>query len=144
MERLEANLERAGLARRATTATLDWNDDDAFYEENARSFDVVLGSDVVHEEDMAGGVFRALTRYLAPGGVAMIVLAAPHSRGGAETFQNLLRAHKDEFIVRTRRIKNAIVCVGIEEECEDVPLDAYMIALCCGDEGFEPPMEVLD
>lgn len=144
VERLEANLERAGLAQRATTATLDWNDDDAFHEENARSFDVVLGSDVVHEEDMAGGVFRALTRYLAPGGVAMIVLAAPHSRGGAETFQNLLRAHKDEFIVRTRRIKNAIVCVGIEEECEDVPLDAYMIARCCGDEGFEPPMEVLD
>jgi len=144
VERLDANLKRAGLARRATTATLDWNDDDAFHEENARSFDVVLGSDVVHEEHMAGGVFRALTRYLAPGGVAMIVLAAPHSRGGAETFQNLLRAHEDEFIVRTRRIKNAIVCVGIEEECEDVPLDAYMIARRRGDDGFEPPLEVLD
>ena len=74
----------------------------------------------------------------------MIVLAAPHSRGGAETFQNLLRAHEDEFIVRTRRIKNAIVCVGIEEECEDVPLDAYMIARRRGDDGFEPPLEVLD
>ena len=145
VERLaSANLELAGLARRATTARLDWNDDDEFYKENARSFDVVLGSDVVHEEHMAGGVFRALTRYLAPGGVAMLVLAAPHSRGGAETFQNMLRAHEDEFIVRTRRIKNAIVCVGMEEECEDVPLDAYVIARRDGDERFEPPMEVLD
>ena len=145
VERLaSANLELAGLARRATTARLDWNDDDEFYKENARSFDVVLGSDVVHEEHMAGGVFRALTRYLAPGGVAMLVLAAPHSRGGAETFQNMLRAREDEFSGRTRRIKNAIGCVAWRRNARDVPLDAYVIARRDGDERFEPPMEVLD
>ena len=92
---------------------------------------------------MAGGVFRALTRYLAPGGVAMLARMPALQVGGAETFQNMLRAREDEFIVRTRRIKNAIVCVGMEEECETFR-STRTSSLGDGDERFEPPMEVLD
>jgi len=110
-------------AQNVEVDTLDWNDDEESFE--SRSFDVILGADVVHQEDMAGGVVRAIDRYLAPDGIALVVNPAPHSRGGAATFQSLL-ADGDWNVVK-RSITNSIITVGIEDECEDVPLDFYVI-----------------
>ena len=107
--------------------TLDWNADEDFCARHgARTFDVIIGTDVVHEESMAPGVLRALDRYLAPDGLAIVVNPAPHSRGGAASFQKLL--DERAWRVETHHgISNSILCVGIEEECEDVPLDFYVI-----------------
>lgn len=112
--------------RNVEVETLDWNDDEEFYAaRGGRSFDVILGADVVHQEDMAGGVVRAIDRYLAPDGIALVVNPAPHSRGGAATFQSLLA--DGGWNVVKRSITNSIITVGIEDECEDVPLDFYVI-----------------
>lgn len=112
--------------RNVEVETLDWNDDEEFYAaRGGRSFDVILGADVVHQEDMAGGVVRAIDRYLAPDGIALVVNPAPHSRGGAATFQSLLG--DGGWNVVKRSITNSIITVGIEDECEDVPLDFYVI-----------------
>lgn len=112
--------------RNVEVETLDWNDDEEFYTaRGGRSSDVILGADVVHQEDMAGGVVRAIDRYLAPGGIALVVNPAPHSRGGAATFQSLLA--DGGWNVVKRSITNSIITVGIEDECEDVPLDFYVI-----------------
>ena len=112
--------------RNVEVETLDWNDDEEFYAaRGGRSFDVILGADVVHREDMAGGVVRAIDRYLAPDGVALVVNPTPHSRGGASTFQSLLR--DGGWNVVKKSITNPIITVGIEDECEDVPLDFYVI-----------------
>lgn len=112
--------------RNVEVEKLNWNDDEEFYvARGGRSFDVILGADVVHQEDMAGGVVRAIDRYLAPDGIALVVNPAPHSRGGAATFQSLLA--NGEWNVVKRSITNPIITVGIEDECEDVPLDFYVI-----------------
>ena len=124
---------------RTTARVLDWDDDDEFHEEHANSFDVIIGADVVHEEHMAPGVVRALKRYLAPGGCALIVNPAPASRSGAQTFQNLL--DEESWNVQRCLITSPIICVGMEEECEDVPLELYVIR--DGDAAALPPLDVL-
>jgi len=125
----------------ATTARiLDWDDDDEFFEQHGNSFDIILGADVVHMQHMAPGVVRALRRYLAPGGYALIVNPIPASRGGAETFRTLL--DEESWSVVRHPVTSPIICVGMEEECEDVPLELYAISHADGDMQA-PPLHVL-
>jgi len=125
----------------ATTARiLDWDDDDEFFEQHGNSFDIILGADVVHMQHMAPGVVRALRRYLAPGGYALIVNPIPASRGGAETFRTLL--DEESWSVVRHPVMSPIICVGMEEECEDVPLELYAISHADGDMQA-PPLHVL-
>jgi hypothetical protein len=115
-----------GFVTDTRVQVLDWEDDDLFVDEHGEaSFDIILGADVVHQEDMASGVVRALDRHLAPHGFAFIVNPAPHSRGGCGTFRKLLRERG--WKVETRAITSPIIIVGMEDECEDVPLDFYVI-----------------
>lgn len=124
----------------ATTArVLDWDDDDEFFERRGNSFDIILGADVVHMQHMAPGVVRALRRYLAPGGCALIVNPVPASRGGADTFRALL--DDEAWNVTRHPVTSPIICVGMEEECEDVPLELYVISHA-GD-AASPPTHVL-
>jgi len=123
--------------------TLDWDADEDFCARHgARTFDVIIGADVVHEESMAPGVLRALDRYLAADGLAIVVNPAPHSRGGAASFQKLL--DERAWRVETHHgISDSILCVGIEEECEDVPLDFYVIRRRATKDVDLPPMQNL-
>lgn len=75
----------------------------------ADKFDVVIGSDVVHEERMADGVLSVLKRYLSPNGLAVIVNPHSHHRAGVERFRVLLK--KEGF----RHEVIGIDCQGLEQ-----------------------------
>ena len=137
------------------SAIVDWNaDDDSDSDSDSDSdldsdspslalgtFDIILGADVVHEEPHSHGVIRALTKYLDPNGVALIVNPAPASRGGADTFRQLLN-DDTRWNATTTRITNSIIRVGMEDETEDVPLDFYVIQKH-GAATEQPPLEVM-
>lgn len=127
------------FASATTVRVLDWDDDDEFFERHGNSFDIILGADVVHMQHMAPGVVRALRRYLAPRGCALIVNPVPASRGGADTFRALL--DDESWSVARHPVTSPIICVGMEEECEDVPLDLYAISR--DGNAASPPLHVL-
>jgi len=54
-------------------------------------FDLVVGSEVIHETPMGPLLVDSLTRLLAPGGRAVVVNAAAHHRFGVPEFQACLR-----------------------------------------------------
>lgn len=127
---------------------VDWDADsdsshsDSDSASNLGMFDIILGADVVHEEPHSHGVIRALKKYLDPNGVALIVNPAPASRGGADTFQQLLSDDTCWHVTKTR-ITNCIIRVGMEDETEDVPLDFYIIQKRASEMTQTPPLEVM-
>lgn len=63
--------------------------------EDLAKFQVVLGSDVVHDTWMAAALLRTLRRSLAPtSGQAVLVMPAAYHRFGVEEFQQLLQEER--------------------------------------------------
>ena len=118
---------------RVTTELLDWNNDEDFYSKNANSFDLIIGADIIHENWMADGVWRAITRYLKPNGIAIIVNPSPKSREGADRFQSILASQRDsqEWDISVTRVTNLSLRAEIVDETEDIPLDFYTISMRC-------------
>lgn len=69
---------------------LDWANPGPDFE--GKTFDVVLGADVVHYETHSPLVLQCLLRFLKPGGVAVLVNGKPPYRDGIPLFKDLLSA----------------------------------------------------
>lgn len=147
------NKLNATRSKPVSCVVLDWDDDVDFYDHvTANSFDILLGADVVHENSMATGLWRAITRYLKPGGTACIVNPTLRSREGVAKFQFILSQiqqssqanlskmsengydwivdgtdHQSRWEVSMCHVVNPALRAGIEEDTADIPLDFYAI-----------------
>mmetsp|Transcript_5346 Transcript_5346/g.18880 ORF Transcript_5346/g.18880 Transcript_5346/m.18880 type:complete len:140 (+) Transcript_5346:3-422(+) len=97
----EAEEEEASTDSRARVRcnafVLDWDKlEDS--EVDGRTFDLIIGAEIIHEIPHAQGVFNALRRLLAKRGQAVVVNAAPYHRYGGQEFEDLLRGAQDMVV----------------------------------------------
>lgn len=93
---------------------LDWDQEI----KDSPSYDVILGSDLICQEDDAINVLRLVDKLLAPSGVAILTLGSPESRYGVAHFEQLLQ-RSVKFSTRKHRHES---CEGYLETGEADPL----------------------
>eukprot|EP00439_Symbiodinium_sp_Y106_P052892 s6280_g7.t1 len=121
-----------GLGPKVSVLRLDW----CALPTSAPSFQVVLASEIIHELWMGQAVLDAVSRFLEPGGFAIIVNAASYHRFGAEEFQLLLateyNVHEKQTTLpegfSSRRFQVSCEAVG-DVDTEDLAYDCYVLQI---------------
>ncbi|CAE7730138.1 CARNS1 [Symbiodinium sp. CCMP2592] len=122
-----------GLGPKVSVLRLDW----CALPTSAPSFQVVLASEIIHELWMGQAVLDAVSRFLEPGGFAIIVNAASYHRFGAEEFQQLLLATQYNVPEKqttlpggfsSRRFQVSCEAIG-GVDTEDLAYDCYVLQI---------------
>lgn len=89
----------------ACVGYLDWKnltggpDGEDSNEPEAGNYDVILGSDIIHENEHASLVASCLDQLLSPDGVAFVINGGPFSRFGIDKFPSELAARHLSFAI---------------------------------------------
>ncbi|CAE8677186.1 unnamed protein product, partial [Polarella glacialis] len=89
-----------------SSSLLDWSKPDP----SLGSFEVILGTDVVHETWMGAAILNVLKAHLAPGGLAVIVNAGSKHRYGIDELQDLLRPESSGRSAESRSLEGTWFC----------------------------------
>lgn len=92
LERMRANVARNEHipAQMVQVERLDWQNPDGSDALAGQQFDVIIGSDIIHEVTMAPLIEDMMRRFLKPGGTMIMVNAQKAHRYGLEEFQAIM------------------------------------------------------